>query len=111
MPTYPDLSKLSGIYSTLVIGKAEKLLQHNAVCRDVFHVSVFHVRGSQGNQYRVQVIDPFDEDQTIDIGPDPETLPYVTCTCPNGMATGGRARCYHAAAVVGLLLDEQDDIA
>jgi hypothetical protein len=105
-----DLSKLTE-FSTATIAKAEQLLARGAVERDHDYATIFWVKGSGGNRYRLQVVEPFDEDEvTGDTPEDAEALPYVTCTCPNGLNASGRPHCYHAAAVIGLILaDEEAD--
>jgi hypothetical protein len=104
-----DLSKLSEVYSTAVLTKAEKLIEDGGVSIDNEHPSIYWVKGSTGNRYRVQVIDPFDEDETIGELDHAEVLPFVTCTCPNGLASGGRARCFHSAGVVAIMMGLADE--
>ncbi len=105
-----DLSKLAEVFSTATIEKAEKLVEQGGVERDPGYATIFWVKGSGGARYRLQVVEPFDEDETIGDVDNAETLPYVTCTCPNGLNASGRPHCYHAAAVIGLILaDEEND--
>lgn len=49
-----------------------------------------------GVRYRVQVTGAGDS-------------PMVSCSCPNGLATGGSARCYHSVAVLLYLQEVQGE--
>jgi uncharacterized Zn finger protein len=74
--------------------KARALLRDpRNVVADPVHEGVYAVRGSRPAPYRVQVID----------------ADSATCTCPNGVALGGFANCYHVGAVRLLLERTTDD--
>ena len=81
-------------FSAPTLLKARKALQDDKVARDVAVRSIWSVGGSvPGTRYRVQS----DVDEVTLRGS------WITCTCPHGLNTGGRAHCYHAAAVVILI--------
>jgi uncharacterized Zn finger protein len=88
-----------GEFNPDVVRKAEKLLTEDGVTADTDHPhAIWWVTGSNGDNYRVQA----------DYDPTRRTLSWITCTCPHGLnAGGGAARCYHVAAVLLLLRDEQ----
>ncbi|QGZ16795.1 hypothetical protein PBI_DEWDROP_148 [Microbacterium phage Dewdrop] len=118
------MGSLEEVYKDTTLRKAEKLRSSvHAIQRDAEDESVWWCKGSTGSKYRVQVIDPGD---TIDINPDLEAsgvrvgdvvdgkrvivpeadgMPFLSCTCPNGMNRGGRPQCYHTAAVLLILRD------
>lgn len=76
-------------WSSESIRKAEDLVLLGRVHRDADAPEVFFVEGSQ--IYRVQT----------------DGEEYITCTCPNGMRKG-RPHCYHTAAVLIMIRDEQE---
>lgn len=115
------METLRDIYKDATFVKARKLLTNEyAVQRDADDESVWWVKGSAGSKYRVQVIDPGDEEDVIRLTPELEaqgigygcfvagkrvvaptdSVPLVSCTCPNGMNRGGRPQCYHTLAVL-----------
>lgn len=118
---------IAEVYSDGVLAKAEALRRNvQAVQRDAEDESVWWVKGSGGSKYRVQVILATDEEalermvameeqratynnepvRTVEqIREDLDSLPLLSCTCPNGRNRGGRPTCYHTAAVMLILLD------
>jgi hypothetical protein len=99
------MSTLADVSTPNILKKAEALLDEpDGVEQDTDHTDVWWVQGSGTKVYRVQVTEEFDEDEVTEeilIERPPETgLAWVTCTCPNGMARGGRPTCYHTAAVL-----------
>lgn len=86
-------------FSEPVLKKARHLLKGERVTRDDEHPAIWWVGSSAGDRtYRVQ----------SDFDPTSRVLTWVTCTCPHGLNTGaGTAFCYHVAAVLMLLRDEQ----
>jgi uncharacterized Zn finger protein len=68
----------------------------------------FHVTGSGGNTYTVQVVEFFDEDFTVGELDHARMLPWITCTCPNGM-NKSHPTCYHSAALMLKIMREQDE--
>ena len=110
------IDTIESVYSEATIHKAESLVANEyAVQRDAEDSSIWWVKGSGGNKYRVQVIEEFDEDQVTDgklrpgtaqfeEGQEPSTgLAWLICSCPNGMNRGGRPKCYHTCAVLLIL--------
>jgi hypothetical protein len=87
-------------FSPEVVDKAHRLLAEKRLRVDDDFANVWWVVSSSGaNLYRVQ----------SDWNPETKKLRWVTCTCPHGLHAGaGETRCYHAAAVL-LLLREQED--
>jgi hypothetical protein len=83
--------ELEAHYSPAVLTKARRLRRdETAVRQDPEHPLLFTVHGRSRDTYRVQVIEQAGEDG----------LPFVSCTCANGAAIGGRPLCYHSAAVL-----------
>lgn len=121
------METLYDIYRDTTIKKAETLRSNpHAVQRDAEDESVWWVKGSGGSKYRVQVIRPAEgDDSTIELNadleasgarygdfidgrrviPGPDSLPFVSCSCPNGVNRGGRPQCYHTAAVLLIIQD------
>ena len=80
----------SGIeWSHASIRKAEVLIEEGKVHRDPEHPDVFRVEGSK--DYRVQT----------------DGKNWLSCSCPNGQRTS-RPSCYHSAAALMIIRDEQD---
>lgn len=75
-------------WSAESIYKAEALIEDAKVKHDPEHEDVFFVEGSE--RYRVQT----------------DGHEWASCTCPNGQARS-RPNCYHLAAVLMLIQDEQ----
>lgn len=88
-------------FSEPVLKKARRLLASQRVTRDKQFDAIWWVRSSAGDHtYRVQ----------SDFDRNTRQLTYVTCTCPHGLIVGaGTSHCYHVAAVLMLLRDEQTD--
>lgn len=94
---------MESIYSPAVLKRGRKLIEDERIHRST-NENRFVVRGSE--EYTVAVVpQPTDEDGE----PVKTDLPWVVCSCPNGMARGGRPNCYHSAAVLLMLLDEVDE--
>lgn len=83
-------------YSPRVLDKAYDLKDSDRFERDEEHSTVFWVIDPKPywRRYRVQVYDGG----------------YSTCTCPNGGHRGGEPTCYHTAAAL-LVLEEEDHAA
>lgn len=121
------METMDDVYKPNTLAKGRQLKDHpHAVQRDAEDASIWWVKGSTGSKYRVQVIDPGDEDEMSrrvlveqqrdalsgntyrteeQVRRDLEGLPLVSCTCPNGQNRGGRPNCYHSAAVLLILED------
>jgi uncharacterized Zn finger protein len=85
-------------YSAEVLGKARRLVRERRVWRDEEFELVWWVRG--GNPTR---------DYRVQLGEADGRLAYITCTCTHGIRAGaGDCRCYHSAAVLMVIQDEQD---
>lgn len=81
-------------YSNVTLIKANRLIKQERV--EQVDELLFKVKGSQ--EYQVHLV-PLGHDEDgfpIDNG----GMPFVTCSCPNGSARGGRPNCYHSAAVL-----------
>lgn len=92
-----DFSPLNDHYSQPILIKAHRI--KDLVKPDPEHPGIFKAPGSGGTMYRLQVTESGGPTGDVD-------LPFVTCSCPNGMARGGRPSCYHSAAVL-LYLEKQ----
>lgn len=123
--------ELEDVYKDHTIKKGDSLRRNlHAVQRDAEDPLLWWVKGSGGTKYRVQVIQPGPSDDTmvhltdemerngVRIGDmldgkyvvhPADGLPFVSCTCPNGMNRGGRPQCYHSAAVLIILRDGTQD--
>lgn len=78
-------------WSAASIKKAENRISEEAVRRDATYDDVFYVESTDGQTiYRVQT----------------DGKQWASCTCPNGQRTS-RPSCYHLAAVLMMLQDEQ----
>ena len=122
------METIHDIYTDATLAKARTLLTNEyAVQQDAEDESVYWAKGSAGSKYRVQVIRPVsaDDESTMSMNADLEAsgvrygdyvdgkrvipgddaIPFVSCTCPNGLNRGGRPSCYHTAAVL-LMLEE-----
>lgn len=90
----PELT-IEDHYNDKVLIKARRLVAQGKVEQDEQAPNVYWVQGS--TRYRVQVAEPVldDDGQPIDEG-----FEWLSCTCPNGSARGGRPNCYHTAAVL-----------
>jgi hypothetical protein len=88
-------------FSEPVLKKARKLIGSERVSRDQQFDAIWWVKSSASDHtYRVQS----DFDRVT------RKLSWVTCTCPHGLNVGaGTASCYHVAAVLMLLRDEQTE--
>ena len=112
-PTDRELQQASALidewYSGPVLSKARGLINQDRVHQDPEATDVFSVRGS--TRYRVQVIEEFDEDAVVKKTPEQiaQAIPFVSCSCPNGNAKGGRPTCYHSAAVILTLMLQQPE--
>jgi hypothetical protein len=83
-------------YSASVQAKAFDLAESGRLRRDAEMPTRFRIPGSKADtSYRVQVL-PGSED----------AIPWVTCSCPNGMNKGGRPTCYHSLAALLVIRQE-----
>lgn len=93
-------------YSASVLKKAQALIDDGVVTRAEGEEDVWEIPGSTGRLYVVRVVDAFDPDEP---DADPNVLPWMSCTCPNGANRGGRPACYHTAAVALVLQEERGE--
>lgn len=90
-PSWDDDRRFEDLYSDEVLWKAWLLIKGNHVEVDESSQNSWIVMGSQ--PYVVRKV----ESEGLQV-------PWVTCTCPNGDARGGRPNCYHTAAVLSIIL-------
>lgn len=92
---YRRREELSELYTAVTLSRASALERQSDGLRmdpDDPDGRTFHVTGSTGNEYIVQLIDTLAEEDDV--------FPWVMCSCPNGQNKGGQPRCFHSAAVL-----------
>lgn len=80
------------LYSEETLWKAKLLIEANRVEKLKNSAGAWSVEGSQ--HYLVHQLESGDM-----------PVPWLTCSCPNGEARGGRPSCYHCCAVHMLILN------
>lgn len=87
-----------GTYSVTSLGRGSDLVNTSPqnITRDTEDGTQWSVRSDRtGRRHTVVFLE------------DPQGRPIITCTCQHGTRAGGKAKCYHAAAVE--LLREKEE--
>lgn len=85
-------------YSDAVIQRGFALAADSAKLRHE-GLAVYRAKSRGSTTYRTQVLSGRGGDDGI---------PYVTCSCPNGVQRGGSPTCYHSAAALFAELSRLD---